>query len=149
MYKVVAILVVVCIGYFVFLNDTYPNAVYVNGQEFGPKTLERSNDSNSKLFSYGSKSLDNRDQISILFPDEGTGDLSDWSDLFSRHFASQGFTFKRYGINKMALKDRSAIYMVPVYEKNVIAIYIVNDIENSNMPSGTQAFEVISSFQFN
>jgi len=149
MNKIIGLIIVAVIAYLFVIKDGSPDTVSLNGQTYGPKILEKSNDSNSTLYRYMNKSVDNNDYVLILYPDSDTGGLDSWSDLFSRHFSSQGFSVEKSGYNKIGTKDNSKIYMVPLYTKEVLAIYVLENTDNTNMPKGYRAFDIINNIQFN
>lgn len=147
MYKVVGLLVVVCVGYLLFFQDSSPDIIYFDGKEYGPGQLDYSNDSNSKIYKYFSKSVSNKDYISVLYPDSGTGSLSEWSNMFSKHFARQGFVFTENGQNKVGTNKTVKIYMMPSYNVGVVFMYILEDIKNSDHIDESQMFRRLDAIQ--
>lgn len=148
MNKILGLALVAIIGYAFFIKDGSPDAIFLNGQEYGPRVVEKSNDSNSTLYRYSNKSINNNDYVMILYPDSGTGDLDAWSNLFSRLFTSQGFNFETSGYGKIGSKDKSRIYMVPVYTKDVLAIYMLEDIGNTDLPKGNGTILTLNNMRF-
>ncbi|WP_049721258.1 hypothetical protein [Gilvimarinus polysaccharolyticus] len=132
MIKVISAVAILALGYFLFFNESSPKTIYFHGMEYGPKQLDRSNDSNSKIFKYYSQSVSNRDYISILHPDSGTGSLSEWSDMFSTHFERQGFKFSNVGGNKVGVKNTVKIFMMNSHKYNVVFMYVLEDIKTSD-----------------
>jgi hypothetical protein len=132
MYKFIGISALVLIGYFLFIREASPEIIYFNGQEYGSRQLDRSNDSNSKIYNYYSKVVSNKDYISIVYPDSDTGSLSDWSNLFSKHFESQGFIFSANGENKTGIKNTVKVFMRPSQRHNVVFMYILENIQSSD-----------------
>ena len=109
MIKYLLLGVVVIVGY-LYLKDSAPNKVYINGIEYGSKKLDKTNDSLSKIFNYASTSPSSDDYVSILYRDSGTGDLLTWSDFFSDYFTKQGFLFEKSGANKKGYAtDRKSV----------------------------------------
>lgn len=145
MYKVVGFLVVFLVGYLVFFRDSSPDVIYFNGEEYGPGQLDYSNDSNSKMYKFFSRSVSNKDYITILYPDSGTGSVSEWSNMFAKHFARQGFEFSQNGQNKIGINKTVKIYMMPSSRFDVVYMYILEDIKNSNHIDESKMFEYLES----
>jgi hypothetical protein len=141
--KILGLVVVVLLGYFFFFKDSAPDAVYINGMEYGPKTLDRTNDSGSKIYNYPSKTVANHDYVSLLYPDRGTGALESWVELFSTHFTKQGFVFENIGSYRKGIKNTVAVYMMPLPEKKLMAMYIVEDRSKSGIPMDDTTFGLI------
>jgi len=141
MYKILGILVLLVIGYMLFIHESSPKIIHFNGQEYGPSQLDRSNDSNSKIYNYYSKLVSNKDYISVLHPDSGTGSLSEWSDLFSQHFEKQGFKFSGDRDNKVGVKQTVKLFMMPSQQYNVVFMYILENTENSDHLEEDRVFE--------
>ena len=147
MNKIIGVLVIAAVGYFFFMKDSAPDAVYINGQEYSSKALDKSNDSNSKIYNYKSKTVENHDYVSILYPDEGTGSLESWSSLFSSHFTSQGFVFRKIGDSRVGTKNKVKVYLVPLYAPNLLAIYVLENTDKPGIPMGKEAIDVIRNIQ--
>ncbi len=141
MYKVVGIVVLLVIGYLLFFRESSPDVIYFNGNEYGSKQLDRSNDSNSKIYNYYSRSVSNKDYISVLYPDSGTGSPSEWSSMFAKHFENQGFVFSDNGVNKIGVNKTVKIYMFPSYEQNVLFMYVLENIKNSDHLDESKVFD--------
>jgi len=143
MSKYLIVIAVVIAGYF-FLKDPAPSQVYINGQEYGPKLLDKTNDSLSKIFNYRNKATNSEDYVAILYRDSGTSDLLSWSETFSNYFTQQGFVFENSGANKKGIKGSTAIFIVPHYEQDVLLMYISPDISKISIPTDSSAFDIIS-----
>jgi hypothetical protein len=143
MSKIVGIVALILVGYFLFFKDSAPSSIYINGQEYGPRQLDRTNDSLSKVYNYPSKTVANHDYVSLLYPDRGTGSLESWLELFATHFTKQGFVFEKIGSNRKGVKSTVAVYMMPLPEEKLLAMYIVEDIEKSGIPMDDSAFQLI------
>ena len=146
MIKYLLLGVIVIAGY-LYLKDPAPNQVYINGIEYGPKTLDKTNDSLSKVFNYLNKSSTSNDYVSILYRDSGTSDLLSWSDSVSRYFTSQGFIFESSGANKKGVKGNFVIFIVPLYEKDVLLTYVSSDSSKALIPLDNTAFDAINKIQ--
>ncbi|WP_185234988.1 hypothetical protein [Teredinibacter franksiae] len=141
MYKIVGIVVLLVVGYLLFFRESLPEVIYFNGNEYGSRQLDRSNDSNSKIYKYFSRSVSNNDYISVLYPDSGTGSPSEWSNMFAKHFERQGFIFSDNGVNKIGVNKTVKIYMLPSSEKNVVFMYVLENIENSKHLDESKVFD--------
>lgn len=146
MIKYLLLGVIVIAGY-MYLKDSAPNQVYINGLEYGPKKLDKTNDSLSKVFNYTNTSSTSSDYVSVLYRDSGTGDLLSWSDLVSTHFTSQGFIFESSGANKKGVKGNIVIFIVPFYEKDVLLTYVSPDSSKALIPLDKTAFDTINKIQ--
>lgn len=146
MVKYLLLAVIVIAGYMYF-KDSAPSKVYINSIEYGPKKIDTSNDSSSKVFNYISTSANSGDYVSILYRDSGTGDLASWSDLVSGHFAKQGFKFESSGANKKGVKGEIVMFIVPLYQKDVLITYVSPDSSKALIPLDTGAFDAINGIQ--
>lgn len=141
MYKTVAIVLLLVAGYLLFFRESSPEVIYFNGNEYGSKQLDRSNDSNSKIYKYFSRSVSNNDYIAVLYPDSGTGSPSEWSNMFARYFENQGFIFSDNGENKIGVNKTVKIYMLPSSEKNVVFMYVLENLKNSEHLDESKVFD--------
>lgn len=141
MYKIIGIVAVLAVGYALFFQDPSPDVIYFNGYEFGSKKLDRSNDSNSTVYHYFSRSISNDDTISVVYPDADTSTPSEWSDFFSKGFERQGYKFSEEGMNKIGVNGSVKLFMKPSYEKNVLFVYMLDDINNADHLDESKVFQ--------
>lgn len=104
--------------------------------------------SNSKIYNYYSKTVENNDYISVLYPDEGTGSLDSWSNLFSRNFETQGFKFNVNGEEKVGIKNTVKIYMKPIRKHNVLYMYVLEDTRKPNSLNDSDVFKFLDGITF-
>lgn len=149
MNKIIGLAVVAVVVFFLFFRNTDPEYLHLNGQDYGPKTLDRTNDSLSEIYTYASKSVENNDYLIVLHPDSGTGSLDAWSDLYSKHFEKQGYTFEKVGSYKKGIKGNVILFMVPIAAEGSLVMYVVEDNAKPGIPADDSAFELLSNIQLN
>ena len=148
MYKIVGLLVILAIGYKLFIHEALPETIYFDGEEYGSRQLDRSNDSNSKIYNYYSQLVSNRDYISVLYPDSGTGSLAEWSNLFYTHFEKQGFKFSNKGDNRVGVNKTVKIFMMPSQKHNAVLMYILENIKNADHLNENEVFNNLQKMTF-
>ncbi len=110
---------------FFLLRTICRNLLSYQGNKFGPKVLQKANDSNSRLFRYNSESKTNSDYIMLLKPDSDTAPSLEFAELFSTHFSRQGFSFKRQGNRMLGTGDKGVIYMIDRADLDVVFMLVV------------------------
>ncbi len=125
MLKAVGIIIVLILVYFFFIKADLPQYIEFQSEQFCPSKFQAANDSRSIMYRYNSESNTNSDYIMLLKPDSDAGEASDFLKLFSDHFATQGFSFKKRGDQLLGVRDDGIVYMTTLPNQNLVIILVV------------------------
>ncbi|VAW66929.1 hypothetical protein MNBD_GAMMA10-321 [hydrothermal vent metagenome] len=142
--KIVVVILAFALVYFFFIKEDLPKFIEFQGNKYGPRDLMRGNDSNSKMFRYSSESKENSDYIILLKPDSDSVPSEYFAELFSGHFAKQGFAFKKQGDLMMGIGSQGVIYMVNLSVSDVVVMLVV-EAKAGNPKSILEAESIFSS----
>ena len=111
--------------YFFFIKEDLPRYIEFQDSQYGPRDLQKGNDSNSKMFRYNSESKTNTNYILLLKPNNDTEPSREFAELFSTHFTRQGFSFTKQGNRMLGIGNKGVIYMINLPDLDIVAMLFV------------------------